>query len=47
MRAALAEPSVQFERGPRVLTRRGTADDDAPAFVVHRYLDLLRAPAGA
>ena len=65
VRAALAEPSVQFERGPRVLTRRGTADDDAPAFVVQdgaylsarwpgdaylfarRYLDLLRAPAGA
>jgi len=34
VRAALAEPSAQFERGPRVLTRRGTAVDDTPAFVV-------------
>jgi len=38
--AALADPETQFERGPRVLTARGTADDDGPAFVVHdgRYL---------
>ncbi|MGW1750415.1 type 1 glutamine amidotransferase domain-containing protein [Streptomyces sp. NPDC002092] len=34
VRAALAEPAEQFERGPRVLTRRGTADDDTYAFVV-------------
>ena len=33
VRAALASPS-QFERGPRVLTARGTAADDAAAFVV-------------
>ena len=31
--AALDDPK-QFERGPRVLTKRGTADDDSPAFVV-------------
>ncbi len=38
--AALADPGAQFERGPRVLTARGTADDDGPAFVVSdgRYL---------
>ncbi|MFG2965110.1 type 1 glutamine amidotransferase domain-containing protein [Streptomyces sp. NPDC048288] len=34
VRAALADPAAQFERGPRVLTRRGTANDDSPAFVV-------------
>ncbi len=30
----------QFERGPRVLTKRGTAEDDSPAFVVEdgRYV---------
>jgi hypothetical protein len=33
VKAALADPS-QFVRGPRVLTARGTADDDRPAFVV-------------
>lgn len=32
--AALADPAAQFERGPRTLTTRGTADDDRPAFVV-------------
>jgi putative intracellular protease/amidase len=31
--AALDDPG-QFQRGPRELTRRGTADDDTPAFVV-------------
>jgi putative intracellular protease/amidase len=31
--AALADPA-QFERGPRVLAARGTAGDDAAAFVV-------------
>jgi putative intracellular protease/amidase len=31
--AALADPA-QFERGPRELRRRGTADDDTAAFVV-------------
>ncbi|MFJ9539613.1 type 1 glutamine amidotransferase domain-containing protein [Streptomyces sp. NPDC101225] len=34
VRAALAEPAAQFERGPRELTRRGTAADDTHAFVV-------------
>lgn len=34
VRSVLAEPADQFERGPRVLTRRGTADDDTHAFVV-------------
>ncbi|MDX3077547.1 type 1 glutamine amidotransferase domain-containing protein [Streptomyces sp. MI02-7b] len=40
VRGALADPASQFERGPRVLTRRGTADDDTHAFVVEdgRYL---------
>lgn len=39
VRAALAEPT-DFERGPRVLTARGTRDDDGPAFVVEdgRYV---------
>jgi len=31
--AALASPN-DFERGPRELSRRGTRDDDSPAFVV-------------
>jgi putative intracellular protease/amidase len=31
--AALDDPT-QFQRGPRELSRRGTADDDTPAFVV-------------
>jgi len=34
VRAALADPGKQFERGPRTLTRRGTATDDTHAFVV-------------
>jgi putative intracellular protease/amidase len=34
VRRALDEPDAQFVRGPRVLTKRGTADDDGPAFVV-------------
>lgn len=34
VRAALDDPGAQFERGPRVLTRRGTASDDTDAFVV-------------
>jgi putative intracellular protease/amidase len=34
VRAALDDPKSQFVRGPRVLSRRGTADDDSPAFVV-------------
>ena len=33
VRAALADPR-QFERGPLQLFRRGTRDDDGPAFVV-------------
>jgi putative intracellular protease/amidase len=40
VRAALADPGTQFVRGPRTLTRRGTAIDDTDAFVVEngRYL---------
>ncbi|GAX49647.1 type 1 glutamine amidotransferase domain-containing protein [Streptomyces olivochromogenes] len=40
VRAALADPGTQFVRGPRTLTRRGTATDDTDAFVVEdgRYL---------
>ncbi|WP_405952495.1 type 1 glutamine amidotransferase domain-containing protein [Streptomyces prunicolor] len=34
VRAALGDPGAQFERGPKELTRRGTASDDAHAFVV-------------
>lgn len=33
VRAALADPD-DFVRGPRTLTKRGTSDDDRPAFVV-------------
>jgi putative intracellular protease/amidase len=38
--AALQDPQAQFERGPRVLSRRGSASDDSAAFVVEdgRYL---------
>jgi putative intracellular protease/amidase len=40
VKAALADPAAQFVRGPRTLTKRGTADDDGPAFVVEdgRYV---------
>jgi putative intracellular protease/amidase len=40
VRAALADPAAQFQRGPRTMTKRGTASDDAPAFVVEdgRYV---------
>jgi putative intracellular protease/amidase len=34
VRGALTEPDKQFQRGPRVLTKKGTLDDDAHAFVV-------------
>lgn len=34
VRTALSEPDRQFERGPRVLSKRGTRTDDTPAFVV-------------
>ncbi|MFX0577106.1 type 1 glutamine amidotransferase domain-containing protein [Nocardia nepalensis] len=34
VRAALTDPDTQFCRGPRELTRRGTADDDTHAFTV-------------
>ena len=34
VRGALADPETQFERGPRVLTKKGTRGDDGPAFVV-------------
>jgi hypothetical protein len=39
VKAALADPR-QFERGPRVFSARGAADDDRPAFVMEdgRYL---------
>lgn len=38
--AALADPRMQFARGPTVRTARGTADDDSSAFVVEdgRYV---------
>jgi putative intracellular protease/amidase len=40
VRAALDDPGRQFERGPRVLSKRGTAEDDSAAFVVEdgRYV---------
>jgi putative intracellular protease/amidase len=40
VRAALADPGRQFVRGPRVLTRLGTSQDDSAAFVVEdgRYV---------
>jgi len=40
VRGALRDPQAQFERGPRVLSKRGTATDDSPAFVVQdgRYV---------
>ncbi len=34
VRAALADPAAQFVRGPRTLSRRGTATDDSAAFAV-------------
>jgi putative intracellular protease/amidase len=34
VRAALTDPDRQFRRGPIELARRGSATDDAPAFVV-------------
>ena len=34
VKAALDAPA-QFERGPRVLTARGTASNDKPSFIVH------------
>jgi putative intracellular protease/amidase len=34
VRAALTDPDHQFSRGPRVMTRRGTRDDDSATFVV-------------
>ncbi|MFF4394139.1 type 1 glutamine amidotransferase domain-containing protein [Streptomyces sp. NPDC001480] len=34
VRSALDDPARQFARGPRELTRRGTADDDTHAFTV-------------
>ena len=40
VKAALADPAAQFVRGPRVLTAKGTEDDDHAAFVVEdgRYV---------
>jgi putative intracellular protease/amidase len=34
VKAALDDPARQFQRGPVVLSRRGTATDDGPAFVL-------------
>jgi putative intracellular protease/amidase len=34
VKAALDDPARQFQRGPVVLSKRGTATDDSPAFVV-------------
>jgi hypothetical protein len=34
VKAALANPGSQFQRGPHTLSARGTATDDTPAFVV-------------
>ena len=34
VKAALDDPGSQFHRGPRVLTARGTATNDTPAFTV-------------
>ncbi|MGQ4387816.1 type 1 glutamine amidotransferase domain-containing protein [Streptomyces sp. SAS_270] len=34
VRSVLGAPDAQFDRGPRTLTRRGTASDDTHAFVV-------------
>jgi putative intracellular protease/amidase len=34
VRAALDDAQIQFDRGPRVLTKKGTRDDDSAAFVV-------------
>ena len=40
VRGALRDPAAQFQLGPRTMTKRGTADDHAPAFVVEdgRYV---------
>jgi putative intracellular protease/amidase len=40
VKAALEDPARQFARGPRVISERGTAENDRPAFVVEdgRYL---------
>jgi putative intracellular protease/amidase len=40
VKASLDDPRTQFRRGPLVLSARGTATDDTPAFVVHdgRYV---------
>ncbi|HVV88166.1 MAG TPA: type 1 glutamine amidotransferase domain-containing protein [Kofleriaceae bacterium] len=40
VRAALADDARQFVRGPRVMTRRGTTDDDTATFIVEdgRYV---------
>jgi len=40
VRAALADPATQFQRGPHTLSRRGTETDDTGTFVVEdgRYV---------
>ena len=48
VRGALANPTEQFVRGPRSLVRRGTRQDDRPAFVVEdRHYLSARWPGDA
>lgn len=48
VKAALDDPGTQFERGPRALAIRGTAENDAPAFTVQdRNLVSARWPGDA
>lgn len=46
MRSALADPARRFERGPRVLTRRGTADDGTHTFTAQGGSHLSARRAG-
>lgn len=48
VRAALTDPALQFKRGPFELSRRGTATDDSPTFVVEdRHYISARWPGDA
>jgi putative intracellular protease/amidase len=48
VRAALNDPARQFRVGPRVLFRRGSADDDAPTYLVEdRHYLSARWPGDA
>jgi putative intracellular protease/amidase len=40
VREALRDPQAQFEHGPPVLSARGTADDDRPAFALQDRMYL-------